>query len=120
MSGRPRHEIAAILQELDARGVQYVVIGGVDGRAHGDPTVTYDLNITPAASRENLNRLAAALDDLRVGLRVPDLDAAFAFEFDATSIARFTTLTTRGAYGDLDVVLRLAPALSLRSAGTSV
>lgn len=116
MSGRPRHEIAAILQELDARGVQYVVIGGVDGRAHGDPIVTYDLNITPAASRENLNRLAAALDDLRV----PDLDEPIAFEFDATSIARFTTLTTRGAYGDLDVVLRLAPALSLRSAGTSV
>ena len=85
----------------------------------GQPDAVYG-RLTPAASRENLNRLAAALDDLRVGLRVPDLDEPIAFEFDATSIARFTTLTSRGAYGDLDVVLRLAPALSLRSAGTSV
>lgn len=85
----------------------------------GQPDALYR-RLTPAASRENLNRLAAALDDLRVGLRAPDLDEPIAFEFDATSITRFTTLTTRGAYGDLDVVLRLAPALSLRSAGTSV
>lgn len=119
MSGRP-HEIAAILQVLDARGVQHVVIGGVAGRAHRDPTVTYDLDITLAASRENLDRLAAALGDLRVGPRVPDLDEPIAFDLDATSIARFTTLTTRGAYGDLDVVLRLARAPSLRAAGTSV
>lgn len=74
MSGRPRLEIAAILRALDARGVEYVVIGGVAGRAHGDPTVTYDLDITPAASHDNLRRLAGALDDMRVGLRVPDLD----------------------------------------------
>ena len=106
MSGRPRLQIAAILQALDDRGVQYVVIGGVAGRAHGDPTVTYDLDITPAASRENLARLAGALHEMRVGLRVPDLDEPIAFEFDAPSIARFTTLATRGPYGDLDVVLR--------------
>lgn len=105
MSGRPRLEIAAILRALHARGVEYVVIGGVAGRAHGDPTVTYDLDITPAASQDNLCRLAGALDDMRVGLRVPDLDEPIAFEFDATSIARFTTLATRGPYGDLDVVL---------------
>lgn len=103
---RPTLHIAGMLKALDAHGVNYVVIGGVAGRAHGDPTLTYDLDITPEPSAENLTRLSGALAEMEVGLRVPDLDEPIAFQFDAQSIGRFTTLATRGPLGDLDIVLR--------------
>lgn len=51
-------------------------------------------------------RLADALREMQVGLRVPDADEPVPFAFDASSIARFTTLATRGKLGDLDIVLR--------------
>lgn len=95
-----------MLRALDAHRVDYVIIGGVAGRAHGDPTLTFDLDITPNPSTDNLTRLAGALRDMQVGLRVPDLDDAVPFEFDPTSIGRFTTMATRGPFGDLDVVLK--------------
>lgn len=103
---RPPLHVEGILRALDAHDVRYIVIGGVAGRAHGDPTLTYDLDITPDPAADNLTRLAGALNDMQVGVRVPDLDEPIPFEFDARFIARFSTMATRGALGDLDVVLR--------------
>lgn len=73
-----------------------MIIGGVAGRLHGDPTPTYDLDTTPDPEPENLTRLAAALGDMHAGLRVPDVKEPVGFGFDASSIARFTSMATRG------------------------
>lgn len=95
-----------MLRTLHAHGVRHVIIGGVAGRLHGDPTLTYDLDITPDPEPGNLARLAAALSDMRAGLRVPDVEEPVAFGFDAASIARFTSMATRGRYGDLDIIVK--------------
>ena len=54
---RPR----ALLERLVAAHVDFVVIGGLARILHGGATITRDLDITYASSRENLDRLGAAL-----------------------------------------------------------
>lgn len=51
----------AILGELDAHDVDFVVIGGVAVQAHGHTRTTQDLDLVPEPSAENLARLAEAL-----------------------------------------------------------
>lgn len=53
-----------LLRFLHQRGVEHIVIGGFAVNAHGFIRVTKDLDTVPAADRENLSRLAAALTDL--------------------------------------------------------
>ena len=67
-------DAAAILRELDAHGVEYVVIGGMAVQAHGHTRTTQDLDIVPEPSTENLGRLTDALSALgarRVGAKRP-------------------------------------------------
>jgi len=101
--------------ELDARrmfrvlnehGVRYVVIGGYGGVLYGIPRTTDDVDITPATDKENLARLAAALEELEARLLPPDKDEPLDWPWSADSFAQFTTLTTRTAAGDLDICLR--------------
>jgi hypothetical protein len=60
------------LQSLNARGVEYLVIGGHAVAFHGYPRATADLDVWIAISRENADRIVAALQDF--GFSVPDLD----------------------------------------------
>lgn len=54
----------ALLAVLDAHEVRYVVTGSAAALLHGVPLEPGDLDVTPARDRENLERLARALDDL--------------------------------------------------------
>jgi hypothetical protein len=72
-----RFDPAAILRSLNEHGVRYVVIGGVAATLHGAPVVTYDLDLTPQQSRDNITRLAAALTSIGA-LRYTDPDLPFA------------------------------------------
>jgi sugar phosphate isomerase/epimerase len=92
-----------ILAVLLDHGVQFVVIGGFGALLHGDPGVTVDLDITPAASLENRRRLAAALSEMGAQVRVPGLEYPVAAELDAEYLARFATITLRTRHGDLDL-----------------
>lgn len=100
-----------ILEALVAREVQFVVIGGFAARLHGSPLPTEDVDITPALTPENLERLSQALRDLGARVRHPDIPEGLPFAHDATSLAGsvFWNLTT--AHGDLD--------LSFTPAGTT-
>ena len=55
----------AILRVLVAYEVKFVVVGGVSGNLHGSTTLTEDIDIAYARDRENLERLASALRELR-------------------------------------------------------
>lgn len=56
---------------LNARGVEYVVIGGLAAQLHGAPVArTRDMDITPADTAANRQRLAEALVALGARLRV--------------------------------------------------
>ena len=58
----------AILAALERHDVEYVVIGGAAAQARGWPEPTEDLDVTPERSKENLSRLADALEELGAGV----------------------------------------------------
>lgn len=66
-------DAAAIIEVLARHEVEFVVIGGFAVELH-DVAVppTQDIDITPATSPDNLDRLASALQELDARLRLPD------------------------------------------------
>ncbi|HEX9856460.1 MAG TPA: hypothetical protein VGC47_14200 [Acidimicrobiia bacterium] len=66
-------DVAALLDALERNAVEYVVIGGFAAELH-DVAIppTRDVDITPAPSEVNLERLVAALGELAARLRVVD------------------------------------------------
>jgi hypothetical protein len=59
------------LAVLRRHEVEFVVIGAFAAVAQGYPLPTEDVDVTPARTPENLERLAAALLELRAELRLP-------------------------------------------------
>ena len=56
--------MTALLEVLDRHRVLYVVTGSVAALLHGVALRPGDLDVTPALDRDNLERLALALDEL--------------------------------------------------------
>jgi len=95
-----------ILGTLARHGVRFVLIGGLAAVAHGYPGATLDVDLTPDPDEPNLARLAGALRELDAKLRVPGQRYPVDFPLDERSFDRFTSMTFRTRYGDVDVVLR--------------
>jgi hypothetical protein len=55
---------AALLAVLVEHDVTFVLLGGAAIQSHGRRYDTQDIDVTPDTSPENLERLAAALNDL--------------------------------------------------------
>jgi hypothetical protein len=111
---RPR----PILEVLVKHGVDFVLIGGMAGIARGSSFPSYDVDIAYARSRENLERLAAALRELKATLRGAPAD--FPFQLDAKTIEAGENFTFDTPYGSLDILSYLvgAPAYeALKEAG---
>ena len=53
-----------ILRVLADHRVRFILVGGIAATVHGSPAVTYDVDVAPEQSPENLERLAAALTEL--------------------------------------------------------
>jgi hypothetical protein len=98
-------DVVGIVHALNARGVRYVVIGGVAAMVHDLPVpATVDIDVTPARDPANLGRLAAAFDDLDAGLLTGD-DAGTWFPRHPTdNWAQYDTLHLITNCGALDVV----------------
>jgi hypothetical protein len=106
VSGARRTELRAdeILQRLVARGVDFVVIGGIAGVLHGSSRATFDLDICFATDRANLDALGEVLVGLDARLKgVPD---AVPFVPDAAMLRRVVVLTLDTTAGELDVLAR--------------
>lgn len=96
------YDPVAALEVLSHHGVQFVVIGGVAGRLWGSPTLTNDVDICYERSRDNLERLAAALVELDARLRGVDDDVPFLV--DAETLERGQNFTFTTSLGPLDVI----------------
>ena len=94
-----------ILEVLERHRVLYIVIGGLAAELRGSPYVTRDVDVTPARTRENFARLAAALRELDAKLRIPDVDEPLAIPLDERSFEQSTTWTFVTKYGYLDIAL---------------
>jgi len=73
-----------ILRALIAHDVDFVLIGGMAGMARGSSYPSYDVDVAYARDRENLVRLAAALQELKATLREAPPDVPF--QLDAKTL----------------------------------
>lgn len=56
-----------VIESLNSRKVNYVIIGGVGAILHGVPRVTFDLDILIEADLYNAEKLLDAFADIRLG-----------------------------------------------------
>jgi hypothetical protein len=92
-----------ILKVLERYGVQFVVIGGLAAALHGAGTVTFDVDVVPDPSADNLERLSAALDELNARVRVDGIEGGLAFDHDPQSLGMMTVLNLVTIHGDFDI-----------------
>ena len=93
---------APALEWLARAGVDFVVIGGVAGGAHGSAFGTYDLDIAYSRDPENLERLADVLRSLGGRLRGAPADAPFLL--DARTLAAGSNFTFSTTFGAIDIL----------------
>ncbi len=91
-----------ILRKLLEHKVDFVLIGGLAGMAHGSSYPSYDVDIVYARAEENLERLASSLRELQVTLRgaPPDVPS----QLDARTLKSGAHFTFDTQFGSLDIL----------------
>lgn len=95
-----------ILRRLTARGVDFVVIGGIAAVLHGSAQATADLDICYATDAGNLEALGEVLMELYARMKGVDEDVPFVP--DSATLRRNEMLTMVTREGELDVLARPA------------
>ena len=91
-----------ILRRLLEHDVDFVLIGGLAGIAHGSSYPSYDVDIAYARGKRNLGRLASALQDL--GATLQGAPSTLPFQLDAQSLKAGAHFTFQTTYGSLDIL----------------
>ncbi|HET8526228.1 MAG TPA: hypothetical protein VFM81_06265 [Actinomycetota bacterium] len=94
---------AAIFEVLQRHGVDYVLIGGTAAILHGAANVTTDVDIVPEEGKRNLERLSAALTELRARIRVAGEEDGVPFNHDARSLSQVRIWNLVTDRGNLDI-----------------
>jgi len=95
----------ALVAVLNRHEVRFVVIGGMAAMVRDLPVpATVDLDITPARDTENLERLAAAFDELEAGLLTADRGGTWFPRQPIANWAQYDTLHLMTKCGPLDLV----------------
>jgi len=91
-----------ILQALIRGGVEFIVIGGVAGIAHGAARLTLDVDVVYRRTLENYARIEdvfAPIDAIPRGAPI-----GLPFRFDRETIKRGLNFTLRTKLGDIDLL----------------
>jgi hypothetical protein len=83
-------------------GVEFVIVGGLAATVHGSARLTHDLDIVYARSRENLERLARALEPYAPYLR--GVPPGLPFVLDRQTLERGLNFTLVTRFGPLDLL----------------
>jgi predicted nucleotidyltransferase len=102
----PPLQAQPILAALLRHGVDFVLIGGLAGLAHGSSYPTYDLDVAYSRDAGNLERLTSALRELDVTLR--GAPSELPFQLDARSLANGANFTFETKYGWFDILADVA------------
>jgi len=95
-----------LFSTLAKHGVQFVLIGALAARLQGFPRATYDVDITPAKDRDNLQRLAAALSELDARFHTDQVPEGLAFDCSPHMLARADSWNLITLAGRLDLAFR--------------
>ena len=100
-----------LLRFLEERDIKHIVIGGFAVNAHGFIRVSKDLDIVPDPSRENLEKLAGALDELNARNAEGNDLADDEFPLDPTSVGDLSqggNFRLETDLGELDIMQWIA------------
>jgi hypothetical protein len=103
-----RFDPESMLRVLADQRVDYVLIGGLAATLHGSPLRTGDVDVCPASTADNLERLAAALRMMIPRIRSADTPDGVPFTCDATFLRDNDLLNLTTKFGDLDLCFRPA------------
>lgn len=92
---------------LTRHGVEFIVIGGQAEVLHGGARVTFDIDICYRRTKDNLERLAAALREINPTLRGALADLPF--RIDSQSLALGSNFTFVTPFGDFDLLGDVEP-----------
>ncbi len=101
MRPEPEFHPEPILIAFADAGVDFVVIGGVAGGAHGSAYATLDVDLAYSREPENLEKVAALLRGLGATLRGAPADLPFVL--DAPSLAEGANFTFDTELGSIDI-----------------
>ena len=105
--GEPPLNAAAIVDVLNRYGVHFVVIGAFAAIAQQAPIpATRDIDLTPDATADNLNRLSAALEELGALIRTDAVASCLSFDHDGESLVRADFWNLICPYGEFDISFR--------------
>jgi len=97
-----------LLEALARHRVDYVLIGGLAATLHGSSALTNDADICPDQSSENLERLAAALRDMKARIRTEGEAEGVAFSADPDFLRRSQIVNLATRFGDFDIAFQPA------------
>lgn len=101
----PEFDPSATVRVLNKHRVRFVVIGGVAAQLHDLPVpATIDIDVTPSRDQKNLERLAAAFDELDAGLYTADANGTWFPRLPVENWAQYGSLHLMTRYGPLDIV----------------
>lgn len=92
-----------IIGALARHRVDYVLIGALAARLYGFPRVTADIDITPSREGDNLERLAAALRELKARVFTESVPEGLAFDCSRKTLAGAAMWNLVTSAGRLDV-----------------
>ena len=97
-----------LLETLSRHRVKFVLIGALAARLHGFPRLTADADITPAGDKPNLDRLAAALNELDAKIYTESVPTGLAFDCSSAMLARARMWNLVTSAGRLDIAFEPA------------
>lgn len=92
-----------LVRVLAKHHVRYVLIGALAARLQGFPRLTADADITPDQSRDNLERLSAALRELAAKVYTESVPEGLPFDCSASALARAPLWNLVTNAGRLDI-----------------
>jgi hypothetical protein len=92
--------LLAVLKEHDVR---FVLVGGFAGVIYGSPYLTTDVDVVPEWSKENLERMSAALESMHARVWTANEPAGLAFDHDAASLGGADMWNLVTDHGRLDL-----------------
>ncbi len=98
----PEFDPVPVLVRFADAEIDFVVIGGVAGGAHGSAFGTEDLDVAYSRAMTNLEKLAAALLDL--GAKLRDTPPDVPFILDARTLGEGGNFTFDTALGKVDIL----------------
>jgi hypothetical protein len=99
-------DFQTLLRCLVDANVRFILVGGFAGTVLGSPRITVDLDVVSARDRDNLERIARALEPLSPYLR--GAPPGLPFRLDVPTLERGLNFALATAAGDIDLLGEIA------------